>query len=44
MRLIRVFLASPSDVSAERAIALKIIDKLNYDPLLKDQVRLEPVA
>ncbi len=41
---LRVFLASPSDVSAERALARKVLHDLAYDPLLRGQMTLEPVA
>ena len=40
----RVFLASPGDVADERAIALKVLSDLPYDPLLRGQVTLEAVA
>ncbi len=32
---IRVFLASPGDVNEERAVALAVLDMLEYDPLFK---------
>ena len=32
---IRVFLASPGDVNEERAVALQVLDMLEYDPLFK---------
>jgi len=32
---IRVFLASPGDVNEERAVALEVLDTLEYDPLFK---------
>ena len=32
---IRVFLASPGDVNEERAVALEVLDMLEYDPLFK---------
>lgn len=32
---IRVFLASPGDVNEERAIALEVLDMLEYDPLFQ---------
>jgi len=32
---IRVFLASPGDVNEERAVALEVMDTLEYDPLFK---------
>jgi hypothetical protein len=40
---LRVFLSSPRDVGAERAVALEVMDKLNYDPGLSNRVRLSPV-
>src|SRR5262245_13441398 len=41
---LRVFLASPGDVADERALALQEIDRLEYDPLLRDLVTVEAVA
>jgi hypothetical protein len=32
---IRIFLASPGDVNEERAVALEVLDMLEYDPLFK---------
>ncbi|MEO1645793.1 MAG: SIR2 family protein, partial [Chloroflexota bacterium] len=32
---IRVFLASPGDVNEERAVALQVLDMLEYDPLFR---------
>ncbi|MHB8629490.1 MAG: formylglycine-generating enzyme family protein [Aggregatilineales bacterium] len=32
---IRVFLASPGDVNEERAVALEVLDMLEYDPLFR---------
>ncbi|QPC83763.1 HEAT repeat domain-containing protein [Phototrophicus methaneseepsis] len=32
---IRIFLASPGDVNEERAVALEVMDMLEYDPLFK---------
>ncbi len=32
---IRIFLASPGDVNEERAVALQVLDMLEYDPLFK---------
>ena len=40
----RVFLASPGDVADERAIALKALSDLPYDPLLRGRITLEVVA
>jgi hypothetical protein len=39
-----VFLASPGDVTPERVAALEVIQKLNYDPGLNYQMRLDPIA
>ncbi|MBK8028791.1 MAG: hypothetical protein IPK17_04625 [Chloroflexi bacterium] len=44
VREIRVFLSSPGDVADERAIALKVFDRLNEDPLLRDQITIRVVA
>lgn len=41
---LKVFLSSPGDVAEERAIALQIIERLSYDPLLRGRVKLEAVA
>jgi hypothetical protein len=41
---IRVFLASPGDVADERALARQVLERLPYDPLLRGQVTIEPVA
>jgi hypothetical protein len=41
---LRVFLASPGDVSHERGLALGVLEQLPYDPLLRGQVTLEAVA
>ncbi len=43
-RLIRIFLSSPGDVADERALALKVIDELAYDPLLRGKVVFDVVA
>ena len=43
-RFIRVFLSSPGDVADERALALKVIEQLPYDPLLRGQIMIEVVA
>lgn len=43
-RHLRVFLASPGDVVDEREIALKVLDDLPYDPLLRGKVTIEDVA
>ena len=44
IRLIRIFLSSPGDVADERALALKAIDQLPYDPFLRSRVAIEVVA
>ncbi|GAB3003750.1 nSTAND1 domain-containing NTPase [Saccharothrix stipae] len=44
MRRVRVFLSSPGDVRAERAIALEVLDRLRYDHDLRGRVDFEAVA
>jgi hypothetical protein len=41
---IRVFLASPGDVSDERALALRALEHLPYDPFLRGRIVVETVA
>lgn len=41
---IRIFLSSPGDVADERTIALRIIDQLPYDPLLRGKVTFDVIA
>ncbi len=41
---LRVFLASPGDVSQERRLALQVLEQIPYDPLLRGQVTIETVA
>ena len=41
---LRVFLASPGDVADERSLALKVLERLSYDPLLRGKITLEVVA
>ncbi len=41
---LRVFLASPGDVANERALALSVLDQLQYDPLLRGKITIEIVA
>ena len=41
---LRVFLASPGDVRDERGLALRVLGRLQYDPLLRGRVTLEAVA
>jgi formylglycine-generating enzyme required for sulfatase activity len=41
---LRIFLSSPGDVADERGLALQVIDRLAYDPLLRGKVTLEAVA
>ena len=43
-RHLRVFLASPGDVADERALALTVLEQLQYDPLLRGRITLETVA
>ncbi len=41
---VRVFLASPGDVSDERALALRVLERLPYDPFLRGRIVVETVA
>ncbi len=41
---LRVFLASPGDVEDERALALSVLEQLQYDPLLRGRITVETVA
>lgn len=41
---LRVFLASPGDVARERVLALKVLEQLQYDPLLRGRITIETVA
>jgi HEAT repeat protein len=41
---LRIFLASPGDVTEEREIALQVLDNLPYDPLLLGKVTIRQVA
>ncbi|MFN8420593.1 MAG: SUMF1/EgtB/PvdO family nonheme iron enzyme [Anaerolineae bacterium] len=41
---LRIFLSSPGDVGEERTAAIKVIEELCFDPLLRGQVTLEAVA
>jgi hypothetical protein len=41
---LRVFLASPGDVADERALALQVLEQLQYDPLLRGKITVETVA
>ena len=43
-RTIRVFLASPGDVADERALALKVLERLPYDPFVRGRIAVEVVA
>ena len=43
-RHLRVFLASPGDVADERALALTVLEQLQYDPLLRGRITIETVA
>lgn len=40
----QIFFSSPGDVAAERAVALEVVEKLNYDPGLSGRMRLDPIA
>jgi hypothetical protein len=37
-------LASPGDVADERALALQVLEQLQYDPLLRGRITVETVA
>jgi formylglycine-generating enzyme required for sulfatase activity len=41
---LRVFLASPGDVSEERGLARQVLEQIPYDPLLRGQLTIETVA
>ena len=41
---VRIFISSPGDVADERALAIQAIERLQHDPLLPGEIRLEPVA
>ena len=41
---LRVFLASPGDVQDERSLALRVLERLPYDPFLRGRLLLETVA
>ena len=41
---VRVFLASPGDVTDERALALRVLERLPYDPFLRGRIVVETVA
>lgn len=41
---LRVFLASPGDVAGERTLALQVLERLPYDPLLRGRLTIEAVA
>src|SRR5512144_2335973 len=43
-RHLLVFLASPGDVADERALALQVLEQLQYDPLLRGRITVETVA
>lgn len=40
---LQVFLFSPGDVASERGLALRVIERLPYDPILRDLVTLKPI-
>src|SRR5713101_4479632 len=42
--LIKIFLASPRDVTDERGIAVGVIERLQYDPLLRGAATFQIVA
>jgi hypothetical protein len=41
---VRVFLASPGDVGDERGLALRVLERLPYDPFLRGKIGIETVA
>ena len=41
---LRIFLSSPGDVEDERKLALKVLEDLPYDPLLREKVMIRIVA
>jgi Sulfatase-modifying factor enzyme 1 len=41
---LRVFLASPGDVTDERALVRKVLDDLSYDPLLNGRITFQVIA
>jgi hypothetical protein len=41
---LRVFLASPGDVSDERALARQVLERLPYDPFVRNRFEIEIVA
>jgi hypothetical protein len=43
-RQLRIFLASPGDVANERGLALRVIERLRYDPIFQNEVVVSPVA
>src|SRR4051812_15743980 len=43
-RHLRVFLSSPGDVAMERAMALRLLQRLQYDPSMRGRVNVETVA
>ena len=43
-RHLRVFLASPGDVADERALALGVLEQLQYDSLLRGRITIDIVA
>ena len=40
----RIFISSPGDVAYERNLALTVIDRVQYDPLLRGLITFEVVA
>jgi hypothetical protein len=41
---VRIFVSSPGDVTEERAVTRRVLDDLQYDPLLRGKVLLEAVS
>ena len=41
---IRIFLSSPGDVADERSVALQVLERIQYYPLLRGQITVEVIA
>jgi hypothetical protein len=41
---LQIFLFSPGDVPSERGLALRVIERLPYDPILRDLVTLKAIS
>jgi LuxR family glucitol operon transcriptional activator len=44
VKQLRVFLASPGDVTEERQIAIEILERLQSDPAFRDRIAIQAVA